>query len=110
MFPLLNYWREAIIAVLAITISVMTLMYKNLQLDNAKTLSELQQYKQALSYQNEQIETNKADYVRNMADANKTKEIVRTEYKTRTEKIYIFGEHNATCNEAMSYLNHYDFN
>lgn len=63
----------------------------------------------ALSAQSQMIDTNRADYEHNLADANKTNTVIKTRYIVKTKNIIEWRDTNVTCDDAMSKLNNYSF-
>ena len=103
MLPLaLKYYREIIIAVMALIIVFMFAWVKSLK-------SDLKGVESALSFQSALIESNRVDYNKNLEEASKTNTVIQTRYKDRIKVIYQWGEQNATCNDAMAHLNSYSF-
>ena len=62
-----------------------------------------------LDIQNSIIEANRAEYEASLKVTKEQKQKVRVEYKTRVEIIEKWRENNATCPNAMRYLNAYTF-
>lgn len=63
----------------------------------------------ALDIQNSIIEANRAEYEASLKVAKEQKQKVKVEYKERVQIIEKWREINATCPNAMRYLNTYTF-
>lgn len=101
-----QYWWEIALSLIVFAflgyIGVLDSRYKDLELKE-------QGVENALNIQSAIIESNRVDYERNLADANKTNTIIQTRYKDRVKVIYEWSEQNATCTDAMQYINHYSY-
>lgn len=55
------------------------------------------------------LEENRVNYEENLKGAAVIKEKIKVEYKTKIQIIEKWRENNATCSDAMGYLNTYNF-
>lgn len=98
------------IAIIASIIAFLSIWIYMLKSDLKVAHADYKAIESALTAQSNIIESNRVDYERNLAEANKTKTILQTRYKERIQVIYQWGENNATdCNSSMHYLNNYIF-
>jgi len=71
--------------------------------------SERREIQNALALQSSIIETSRATYEANLQTAKEQQQRVKIEYKTKVKIIEKWKENNATCNDALGYLNTYNF-
>jgi len=71
--------------------------------------SKQRETENSLALQTALIESNRAAYEANRESAKKAQERIRVEYRTKVKIIEKWRETNATCNDAISYLNTYSF-
>jgi hypothetical protein len=71
--------------------------------------SERREIENALALQSSLIEANRASYETNLKSANAAALKVKIEYKTKVKIIEKWRDTNATCNDALGYLNTYNF-
>ena len=103
---LLKYWKGLVIVILLVIIGILVYFIKDYQFKLAKSDSYSRQCTIALDYQNNQLENNYAKYLRDLADANKSNEIVRTKFKTIYKNIETFkGDSNGTdCSNTIKFF------
>jgi hypothetical protein len=109
MLGLLRFWREGIIAFLTISLLSMIWHCSLVKKDLITEKAERAGIETALNMQSGMIESNRVEYEGNLKTANERKNKVFTEYKTKTQVIYQWRENNATCDDAIRYLNNYPF-
>lgn len=63
----------------------------------------------ALSVQSGMIDANRAEYEQNLMDAEKSNTVIQTRYRDRVKVITQWRDANATCDDAMSDFNHYQY-
>lgn len=98
------------IAVIASIIAFLSIWVYMLKSDLKVAHADYRAIESALTAQSNIIESNRVDYERNLAEANKTNTVIQTRFKDRVQVIYQWGENNATdCNSSMSFINHYSF-
>ena len=106
---LLKNWKTILCVAISATIAFLSVWVYLLKSDLKVAHADYKAIESALTAQSEIIESNRAEYERNLADANKTKTVINTRYKERVKVIYQWGEENATCDDSMRYLNNYTF-
>lgn len=99
---LINNWKYIIIASLSIWIYALK---SDLKVETALKEGVIS----ALTAQSNILESNRVDYEHNLIDANKTNTVIHTRYKERIQVIYQWGDNNATCDDAMYDINHYQY-
>jgi hypothetical protein len=105
----------AIVALIAVNLGLLSWIYllnsdmKLLKADVNVCKAEKETLAQALAIQSTLIEANRAEYQTNLATASVTKEVIKTEYKTKIQIIEKWRENNATCPDAINHLNSYHF-
>lgn len=111
-----------IVALIAVNLGLLSWIYllnadikilnadiKMLNADVNVCKAEKETLTQASEIQNSIIEANRAEYQTNLATASATKEVIKREHKTKIQIIEKWRENNATCPDAISYLNSYHF-
>lgn len=99
---LLNNWKYIAIASLLIWVY-------SLKADLKVANADYKAIEIALTTQSNMIESNRVDYERNLAEANKTNMVIQTRFKDRVKVIYEIGERHEDCNGSMYSINHYNF-
>ena len=106
MTLLTKYWKEALIGAIIVTLLGYIWMLKS---ENADLhILEVKQHAKIKEYEST-INSNKVDLDARTELVTKYVDKVRTEYKDRVEIIYKEVENNATCHDAMQYLNSYNY-
>lgn len=103
-----KYW----ISILGGALIIGMLIYIGfLRLEVKAEKAEKEQYKYALSFQNEAIIKNKSDYDEAIKKFPTVLETIDVRYKTQTQIIYAWKDNNETsdCNDSLNYLNTYQF-
>jgi len=107
---LLNNYKLVIEALIALIIASLLIWVYLLKSDLKVAQADYKAIESALTAQSNIVESNRVDYERNLAEANKTNTVIETRYKDRVKVIYQWGEQNVTdCNSSMSFINHFNF-
>lgn len=78
-------------------------------LELAKRSAEIIKLKGNLKLQNEIILANKVDYLKGLEKASKANTRIEVKYKERVQAIYQWSDGNATCDNAMQYIDSYSY-
>lgn len=112
MNPILNFinsFAVYIIAALAAVIVGMSGWVYLLEADLKVEKAERSGIEYALNVQSGMIDANRADYEQNLMDAEKSNTVIQTRYRDRVKVITQWRDANATCDDAMSDFNHYQY-
>lgn len=113
MFNLLSFvtgkFSVWIITSLVIALVGMWTWVYLLKADIEVVRSKQRETENSLALQTALIESNRAAYEANLESAKTAQERIRVEYRTKVKIIEKWRETNATCSDAISYLNTYNF-
>ena len=98
-----------IIGVLVVTLMSLAGWIALLKADIKVEQAQRREIEDALALQSSLIEANRASYETNLKSANAAALKVKIEYKTKVKIIEKWRETNATCEDALGYLNTYNF-
>ncbi len=104
----LQYWRELLMASMAIVLAFVLSYYPN----RVKALeSERNEYKMALEFQNDALLKDKEEYERKLKELPKEIEKITTRYKVIYENIDNFkkDENETDCNASYRFLSTFNY-
>jgi hypothetical protein len=106
MVWIVNYWKYALVF---LSLSVLSTSLMWMKISNIKLEADNKVLESELSSITLQLEQNAKDYETAMNEYTENMKHRDTVFKTKTEKIYIWEDENASCEDVINRFNNYTF-